>query len=408
VPRCRWRTVRSLGSAGSRLEWYSCTACQHVWAAGSSIEAPRGGDQVSSLKHVLVVDDDTSDAVGAGAHARRLSRVHRPRRDGGDGDSFRARARRSADHRLSDAGHDGEELTHHARATRVGLKVLVITGHAHAVEHAEPEVVERRSPPRQAVPHPRAARSGRRADWSSVNRKETAVGYNVKADADIRCRAARDPRPSHCCTPGANHRDAARRPDDAGVGQGHPADQPRQLLERGRVRQAGRRAPACVFYDADLCKNDDFTLALYTPYKSVAYEVWRVIKNGQPAPTPSYSEAQRTRVTVASRSPKDSKNTISGLLIKRGGKTIEPTAGRSTPPAANSRSTSRRSRLAPASRLTLPDRSARGPARSTSPCWRRSDDAAAHDPLEIGARTGRLRARVRRSNGQTLGRARAG
>ena len=36
-------------------------------------------------------------------------------------------------------GMTGEELTHHARATRVGLKVLVITGHAHAVEHAEPE-----------------------------------------------------------------------------------------------------------------------------------------------------------------------------------------------------------------------------------------------------------------------------
>ena len=36
-------------------------------------------------------------------------------------------------------GLTGEELTHHARATRLGLKVLVITGHAHAVEHAAPE-----------------------------------------------------------------------------------------------------------------------------------------------------------------------------------------------------------------------------------------------------------------------------
>lgn len=36
-------------------------------------------------------------------------------------------------------GMTGEELTHHARATRAGLKVLVITGHAHAVERAEPE-----------------------------------------------------------------------------------------------------------------------------------------------------------------------------------------------------------------------------------------------------------------------------
>ena len=90
-------------------------------------------------------------------------------------------------------------------------------------------------------------------------------------------------------------------------------------------KQGGAR-PACVFYDADLCKNDDFTLAMYTPYKSVAYEVWRVVKNGQPPPTPSYGEAQRTRVTVGVTLAKGSQNTITGLLIKRGGKTIEPTA----------------------------------------------------------------------------------
>ena len=90
-------------------------------------------------------------------------------------------------------------------------------------------------------------------------------------------------------------------------------------------KQPGAR-PACVFYDAELCKNDDFTLAMFTPYKSVAYEVWRVLKNGQPAPTPSYSEAQRTRVTVGVTVAKGSQNMITGLVIKRGGKTIEPTA----------------------------------------------------------------------------------
>jgi DNA-binding NtrC family response regulator len=36
-------------------------------------------------------------------------------------------------------GMTGQELAHHARATRLGLKVLVITGHAHAVEQADPE-----------------------------------------------------------------------------------------------------------------------------------------------------------------------------------------------------------------------------------------------------------------------------
>src|SRR3954464_7548885 len=90
-------------------------------------------------------------------------------------------------------------------------------------------------------------------------------------------------------------------------------------------KQGGAR-PACVFYDADLCKNEDFTLALYTPYKSVAYEVWRVVRNGQPAPTPSYAEAQRTRVTVGVTLAAGSKNTTTGLVIRRGGKTNEPTA----------------------------------------------------------------------------------
>jgi hypothetical protein len=90
-------------------------------------------------------------------------------------------------------------------------------------------------------------------------------------------------------------------------------------------KQKGAR-PACVFYDAELCKNDDFTLAMYTPYKAVAYEVWRVIKNGQPAPTPSYSEAQRTRVTIGVTLAPGSTNSTSGLVIKRGGKTIEPVA----------------------------------------------------------------------------------
>src|SRR3954454_25337199 len=90
-------------------------------------------------------------------------------------------------------------------------------------------------------------------------------------------------------------------------------------------KQGGAR-PACVFYDADLCKNEDFTLALYTPYKAVAYEVWRVVHNGQPAPTPSYGEAQRTRVTLGVTRAAGSKNTITGVTIKRGGKTIEPLA----------------------------------------------------------------------------------
>ena len=90
-------------------------------------------------------------------------------------------------------------------------------------------------------------------------------------------------------------------------------------------KQGGER-PSCVFYDADLCKNDDFTLAFYTPYKMVAYEVWQTVRNHQPAPTPSYSEAQRTRITLGVTSAAGSKNAITSVVITRGGKTIEPAA----------------------------------------------------------------------------------
>lgn len=82
--------------------------------------------------------------------------------------------------------------------------------------------------------------------------------------------------------------------------------------------------PPCVFYDTGLCKNGDFTLALYTPYKMVAYEVWRVVKQRQPAPTPSYQEAQRTRVTIGVKPVKGSKNPITALVIKRGGRVVKP------------------------------------------------------------------------------------
>jgi len=139
-PRCRWRTVRSLGSAGSRLEWYSCTACQHVWAAGSSIDAPPlPGLKSTSLKHVLAVDDDTSmlAVVERTLADYRVSTA----RDAPEAMAILS-ARERVDLLITDylmPGMTGQELTHHARATRVGLKVLVITGHAHAVEHAEPE-----------------------------------------------------------------------------------------------------------------------------------------------------------------------------------------------------------------------------------------------------------------------------
>ena len=90
-------------------------------------------------------------------------------------------------------------------------------------------------------------------------------------------------------------------------------------------KQGGAR-PACVFYDADICKNDDFVIAMYTPYKAVAHEVWQAVHNKQPAPTPSYGDAQRTRVTIGITPAKGSRNAITGVIVKRDGKTIEPAA----------------------------------------------------------------------------------
>jgi hypothetical protein len=88
-------------------------------------------------------------------------------------------------------------------------------------------------------------------------------------------------------------------------------------------KQGGAR-PACVFYDADLCKNGDFTLALFTPYKLVAYETWEATrKKLQPLAT-SYGDAQKTRITLGVTPVKGSKNAITAVTIKRGGRTVKP------------------------------------------------------------------------------------
>jgi hypothetical protein len=80
----------------------------------------------------------------------------------------------------------------------------------------------------------------------------------------------------------------------------------------------GGADPPCVFWDNGLCKNDDFTLAMYTPYKQVAYEVWTAVQNKKPAPTPSYPAAQQTRVTVGVTA-RSSKNPLTNLFVRRGG-----------------------------------------------------------------------------------------
>jgi hypothetical protein len=88
----------------------------------------------------------------------------------------------------------------------------------------------------------------------------------------------------------------------------------------------GGENPPCVFYDSGLCKNDDFTLSMYTPYKMVAHEVWRAVRQHQVAPTPSYAGAQRTRVTLGVMPVKGSKNAITAVVVRRGGRAATPTS----------------------------------------------------------------------------------
>jgi hypothetical protein len=86
----------------------------------------------------------------------------------------------------------------------------------------------------------------------------------------------------------------------------------------------GGADPVCVFWDTGLCKNDDFALAMYTPYKQVAYEVWSAVRNKQPAPTPSYPAAQQTRITIGVTQIRGAKNALTNLILKRGATAVTP------------------------------------------------------------------------------------
>jgi hypothetical protein len=88
-------------------------------------------------------------------------------------------------------------------------------------------------------------------------------------------------------------------------------------------KQGGDR-PACVFYDTDFCKNDDFAVALFTPYKLVAYETWQAARKRQEPLATSYGDAQKTRITVGITPVKGSKNAVTALSIARGGRVIKP------------------------------------------------------------------------------------
>ena len=88
-------------------------------------------------------------------------------------------------------------------------------------------------------------------------------------------------------------------------------------------KQGGER-PACVFYDAGFCQNDDFVIALFTPYKLVAYETWQATRKRQEPLATSYADAQKTRITVGITPVKGSKNTVTAVSIARAGRVTKP------------------------------------------------------------------------------------
>jgi len=86
----------------------------------------------------------------------------------------------------------------------------------------------------------------------------------------------------------------------------------------------GGANPACVFWDTDMCKNPEFTLQMYTPYKQVAYIVWQAVSQKKEAPTPSYQSAQKQRVVLGITPLHAAQNPITVVNVKRGGRTIAP------------------------------------------------------------------------------------
>ena len=96
-------------------------------------------------------------------------------------------------------------------------------------------------------------------------------------------------------------------------------------------KQGGDR-PACVFYDGDLCKNDDFVLTLFTPYKLVAYETWQATRAKREPAATSFADAQKTRITLGVTPVKGSKNTITAVSIKRGARVVKPATQALEPP----------------------------------------------------------------------------
>jgi hypothetical protein len=88
--------------------------------------------------------------------------------------------------------------------------------------------------------------------------------------------------------------------------------------------ECGKAGRACVFYDDGFCKNPDFAIAWYSPYKQVAYEVYQAVSAKRPAPEPNYNVARQTKVVIGISKVPGSKNVLKAMTLSRGGTAVEP------------------------------------------------------------------------------------
>jgi hypothetical protein len=153
-----------------------------------------------------------------------------------------------------------------------------------------------------------------------------------------------------CASPAAAQIKAQPRPGAAPPwNKGIVAISPESYYHAIECGKQGGDDPPCVFWDSGLCRNDDFALAMYTPYKQVAYEVWQAVRKKQPAPQPNYQAAQRQRVTIGVTPVKGSTNVLTNLILRRGGKPVAPVDGS----VASARWTFDYAAFAPSAAVTL-------------------------------------------------------
>src|SRR6185436_17740555 len=122
----------------------------------------------------------------------------------------------------------------------------------------------------------------------------------------------------------ADQGSGAEGPGDAAVGQRHSGDQPRQFLQRDRVRKTGRRQPAVRVLGHRALQEPGLHARDVHALQTVAYEVWQAVQKKQEPPTPSYADAQRTRITVGVTPAAGAKNPIAAVTIARGGRVVKP------------------------------------------------------------------------------------